>query len=78
MTMRVELLGGPHDGLEININDAHPWLRVMPNGTLLESIELDDPRVVSLEDVDPEISCYHRSGQRPFFGRWRYHYHGPA
>jgi hypothetical protein len=79
--VRAELHGGPLDGTKLELVEARDWVRLMnKHGVVAESDVLtpDDPRVVAVDMIDYEVSCYHRSGRRPLWGRWRYHYHGPA
>jgi hypothetical protein len=79
--VKAELHGGPLDGMRLDLVEARDWVRLVnKHGITAESdvMSADDPRVVSLDMIDYDVSCYHRSGRRPFFGRWRYHYHGAA
>lgn len=71
----VEFYGGPRDGERMHIPDAPSIIRLAdffdkPLHLLTDEEVLDGRADGAL------ISCYHRRGNGPYWGVWRYDYHG--
>lgn len=74
MSVKVELYGGPHDGVKMVLAHAEDHLKMVT--ALGKPYPLGQHAGTDIASMKGEVSCYHL--RRSFRGRWRYQYAGPA
>lgn len=67
-----EMYGGPLDGKVLHLVAPVPHLRLTEDAKPIDLTEVyDDTR-----PTRPVVFCYHRKGNGPYWGKYRYEYHG--